>query len=252
MFYDGLYYEIKGEGAPILFLHGWGGSTDSFLSITEYLAQKFMTIAVDFPGFGKSTPPPAGWCVDEYVCAIERLLTHLELSEVMVLAHSFGGRVALKLMAKGTCVSCALLCGCAGMKPRRSLRFYLRLFLFKVRKKLVKWGMLSSSVLEKRGSRDYLAASPVMRETLKRVVSEDLQKFLRNVQCPVLVVAGQGDRETPLYMSKRIARGIKKSKLVHLRGGHFAYLYDSRFRIIAREFFAMRGKNIERNSKTHL
>ena len=61
-------YKISGEGQLVLILHGWGGSSVSWLLVQKILTEKgFKVIIPDFPGFGKSTTPQKPWTVDDYV-----------------------------------------------------------------------------------------------------------------------------------------------------------------------------------------
>ncbi|HXK32096.1 MAG TPA: alpha/beta fold hydrolase, partial [Candidatus Paceibacterota bacterium] len=57
-------YKIAGSGPAILVLHGWGGSSDSWVKVQEILSEKgYQVIAPDFPGLGVSANPPIAWGV---------------------------------------------------------------------------------------------------------------------------------------------------------------------------------------------
>src|SRR5260370_1059656 len=92
-----------GEPGPreaVVLLHGWGGSIESMWPIYEYLTPQYAVYALDFPGFGASSPPPAPWGVGDYLALVMEWLERLHISRATFLGHSFGGRVSIMLAAK--------------------------------------------------------------------------------------------------------------------------------------------------------
>ena len=92
--------------------------------------------------------------------------------------------------------------------------------------------------MQKYGSKDYAALDPEMRKTFVKVISLDLTDRLKDVKQPTLLVFGDQDTETPLWMAKVMEENIPDAGLVTLAGGtHFAYLEQAgRFCAIARHF----------------
>ena len=85
----------------VIFLHGWGGSKESWLRVAKRIAGfGFFCVAVDFPGFGKTPEPSVPYGVPEYGREVEALIEGLSLKNVTIVGHSFGGRVAIWLSAK--------------------------------------------------------------------------------------------------------------------------------------------------------
>ena len=81
------------------------------------------------------------------------------------------------------------------------------------------------SELEKYGSADYKALDGVMKETFVKVVNENLYSHFKKIAMPTLILWGEKDKETPLYMAKKLKRIIKNSSLYVIKGtGHFSYL----------------------------
>ena len=74
------------------------------------------------------------------------------------------------------------------------------------------------------GSRDYRAASPIMRQTLVEVVNEDLSKFAREIEEPTLLIWGDQDEEAPLSDAKELEKIMIDAALIVLPGTHYAYL----------------------------
>lgn len=214
-----IYYERKGlTKYPIIFLHGWGGSSDSFRAFA-----KAGDILIDFPPFGKSSEPKCVFCLEDYVNIVLKIIKKEDLKKVSIVAHSFGGRVALELSSKYNIVERQVLTGCAGLKPKFSLKKYLAVKKYKKIKKKAPF----SKQLEKFGSTDYKSLSPCMKKTFVNIVNNHQNRVLKNINCDTLLVWGKNDRETPLYMAKILKKYIRESELILYNGGHFCYLENS-------------------------
>lgn len=212
-----MHFQKIGIGTPIVFLHGWGCDGSIFLPIAKKL-NNFKSYLVDFNGFGKSPAPPQnGWGVEQYTEALKLFFKQHNLSNVCIVAHSFGCRVALVFAAKyPTLVQKMLLVAPAGIR-----QFSLRRWL-KVRKyKLCK--LFRPSVAAKFGSADYRACGDNMRNTFVKVINQDLSHFAKQVECPVLIVNGKSDAETPLKQARILNKLLKNSSLAEIDGDHFAF-----------------------------
>ncbi len=230
-----VYYEYnRAKGIPVLFLHGWGGSTVSFRGLcNSFGAKNRSTVILDFLGHGDSGFPSRQYGAEDFAESVKELLDHLLIDKVQIVAHSFGGRIAIILAAKyPQLVDKMLLTGCAGIKPRRSLCTRLKIFRYKRAKK--KGGDLSSF-----GSKDYQGLSANMRSTFVKVVNQDLSPMLPDIRCETLLVFGSKDRDTPMYMARALKKGIAGSELIVFKGaGHYAYIEEyKRFMLIAESLF---------------
>ena len=97
---------------------------------------------------------------------------------------------------------------------------------------------LLHALQQKYGSADYNALDDEMKKTFVRVVSEDLRPCLEHIQAPTLLVWGEHDDATPLWMGKTMAQEIPDAGLVVFEGqDHFAYLREwPRFVTIVKAF----------------
>lgn len=244
-----LHYEISGEGKdPVLLLHGWGGSTESWLPVARDLSATKRVINLDFPGFGLSSEPPSAWSVSEYRDITLGLLDELNLSKIELIAHSFGGRVALMMNeARPELISRQVLTGCAGLIDTETagsgsaLHSLSRLYDNGVSRKLLGdrgVDKLKNALRSHFGSADYKAASPMMREVFQRVVKQDLSGCLGKVRASTLLIWGRNDTATPLWMGQKMEQEIADAALIVFENcGHFAYLEQySRFITIVKEF----------------
>ncbi|MBR4800180.1 MAG: alpha/beta hydrolase [Clostridia bacterium] len=210
----------------VVFLHGWGGSVSAFLFVAKRLATLgYRCILLDMAGFGDTPEPTFPYTVKAYANDVRRLLYDLGIEKAVFVGQSFGGRIATELAySSPDTVKKLVLIDAAGCKPRRGLKYRLRVFAHKFLQKIGKKGL--------KGSRDYQVLSPVMRETFKNVVNYFQDGQLEYIVCPTAIFWGKNDKETPLYMAKRLKKRIKNSQLFLLDGGHFAYM-DDFFRFFA-------------------
>lgn len=233
---DGLnvFYERKtGTGKPVLLLHGWGCGAETMRRIFDCFALRGRDVtALDFPGFGQSDTPDPDFTVYDYARTTAELIKKLGIEKPDVIAHSFGGRIALILAAEEK-VGRLILTGGAGLKPRRGPRYYCKIWTHKLRCRL---GLKPK---KNAGSKDYRELDPVMRRVFVSVVNAHLDETLSRIRCPVLLIWGGEDRSTPLYMACRMVKRIADCALIIFENsGHFAFLSETaRFNAIALKFF---------------
>ncbi len=226
-------YDDQGQSDRVIVLmHGWGCSSATLRSIAAVaLSAGYRVVNIDFPGFGYSTEPTVTWGVDEYTTVVERLVDSLGIKSPVLLGHSFGGRVGI-LYASRNPVDKLILVDAAGVKPRRSLKYHLKVAWFKTCKAFVK-AFLSKEKAEKvieemrgkKGSSDYAAASPRMRMILSKVVNEDLCHVMPLIKAPTLLIWGSNDTATPISDARKMERLIPDAGLVNFEGcGHYSFL----------------------------
>ena len=226
-----LFYTVEGEGMPVILMHGWGCNHSTLKSIEAQLTPGFKVYNVDFPGFGGSNEPSAVWGVEEYTSLIEEFARQEHIDSPILLGHSFGGRVGI-LFASRNKVHKLILVDAAGVKPRRSLRYYYKVYSYKAIKHALlfflgkKRGETAlNSYRAKVGSSDYSNASPMMRAILSKVVNEDLKSVMPKIACPTLLIWGANDTATPLADAKIMEKLIPDAGLVSFDGvGHYSFL----------------------------
>ena len=233
------YRYKKGESdKTVLLLHGWGGNLNSFRALEQDLIQaNYSVVTLDFPGFGGSDLPNEDWTLDDYVKVVEELINVEQLQNVCVVAHSFGGRVAIKLCAtKQNMVQKLVLVDSAGIKPKFSLKKCIKIWHYKLVKKLVKAKILKKN-LSKYGSEDYKAMPKELKSVFNKIVNTNLNQDSKKIVIPTLLIWGKDDKDTPLYMAKKLNKNIKDSAIITLNGGHFAYLNNTnKFSVIIKSF----------------
>lgn len=236
--------EVTGSGRPLILMHGWGCDHSTVRSIAATAALTHTVYNIDFPGFGASEEPAEVWGVERYTRLIEALVKAEKLESPVLVGHSFGGRVAI-LFASRNKADKVILVDAAGIKPRRTLKYYLKVYSFKTGKKF--WELILGKekaqaridrMRARRGSSDYAGASPMMRRILSKVVNEDLTDRLPLISAPALLIWGENDTATPLSDAKKMARLIPDSGLVSFPGcGHYSFLDNpGQFRAVLSSF----------------
>jgi pimeloyl-ACP methyl ester carboxylesterase len=241
-----------GTGKPLLILHGWGASSRVMAPLAEQLKDIRTCMMIDFPGFGMSPEPPRAWAIDDYTDMVEAFIKQNCPDTIDLLVHSFGNRVALKLLNRESVknnIGKVLVTGGAGMKPRRSLKFYFKKYLAKTLKApfLILPGsfrekglssLRNTSLWKSLGSSDYKQLSGVMRETFVKSVSEHQDHTLDSITHDILLLWGRNDESTPVYQAERLEKGLKNSALVIIEdAAHYPFLdKPKQFAAIAKAF----------------
>ncbi len=225
--FDKMNYKVLGAGRPILLLHGWGANSSSFTQIIASISLNFKVYALDLWGFGESEKPDPQATIYDYAEAVYRFIKAKIGEDVVLLGHSFGGRICL-ILGNRPLIRGVVLVDSAGLKSRLSLAKRLQIRRYKKLREKVNLGQATASKLERFGSADYRELDPDLRGVFVRVVNEDLEKFAVNLAKPTLIIWGRHDRTTPVFMAKKLHKLIKNSQLKFIRGGHFCYLNSAR------------------------
>ncbi|MBM3227840.1 alpha/beta hydrolase [Candidatus Peribacteria bacterium] len=215
------------KSTTLLCLHGWGGDHHSFHELKIALEGSGITVlAPDLPGFGEESEPKEPWTTDDYVAWVSTYIRNNISGPYMLLGHSHGGRIAIKLLASGNTVPCPLLpthvflCAAAGIKHPRHLKRIFGLTLAKTGKALLRIPGLR--VLQPLGKtllyklvrvHDYEKASPIMQQTLIHVSREDLRPLLPRIAVPTDIFWGEDDRMTPVGDAHIMHKAIAESAL---------------------------------------
>ncbi len=216
-----------GDEAPwLLALHGWRRTLADFARVLAG-PPVLDALALDLPGFGASPLPPSPWGSADYAAAIAPVLEEMAAQRggpVVVLGHSFGGRVALQLAERfSELVAALVLTGVPLLPPAggapRPARGY----------RLARWahrrGLLSDERFEAKrlqyGSEDLRGTPAALRPTFVRLVNERYDGQFRQLRLPVVLVWGALDDVVPLEVAERAAGLLPDARLECCAGvGH--------------------------------
>lgn len=240
------YYERQGGGKPVLILHGWGASIEAVRPIVDHIVRLgYEAVAVDLPGFGKSGEPDAPWGVEEYGAFVRGFMEEAGILGCDCIGHSHGGRIILYLASQDkTLFKRLVLVDAAGVRSKRGIKYHCKVYAYKLMKRLARIKLFDrafglSQKQKNAGSADYRAASGVMRQTLVRLVNTDLSDRLERVENETLLIWGENDTATPLYMGELMQKRMKNAGLAVIPdAGHFSYADDyPRFCAILSAYF---------------
>ncbi len=222
-----------------MILHGWGGSSDSWLAVQAVLGQRsYQVVVPDFPGFGKSAPPPVPWGIDEYTDFILKFIGALksrgELTEpFFLLGHSFGGRISINFSAQyPEKIKKLILCDSGGIKLKPGLKTMLIYWAARIGNALFTPKHLQRLKDSARNlfyaflrNKDYVKAKGTMRETIKKVINDDLFGDLAKIKTNTLIIWGGKDKMIPLKYAYIFKEKILGSSLEIIPGiGHSPHL----------------------------
>ena len=246
-------YELRGKaGSRVVLLHGWGCSGKLMENLATALEREHQVLIPDFPGHGESSRPPEPWGVPEYAECLKSLLEELNFLPCAAVGHSFGCRVAAWAASEWPEMFTKMVfTGAAGLRApqteeqkRRSEEFRKKkAFARKLEKipLLARAGQgLEEKLRKEYGSADYNALDEEMRKTFVKVINLDLRDRYPRIRQSTLLLWGDADTETPLWMGQEMEKLIPDAGLAILEGGtHFAYLEQApRFNTIVKHFLA--------------
>jgi pimeloyl-ACP methyl ester carboxylesterase len=232
-------YHVGGEGEPLLLVHGLGGASENWCEVLPELVLRHRVIAVDLPGHAGSAPLARGATVDDFAGAVAGVLEAEGVGSALVVGHSFGGLVALRLahrrpevvrglvlvapagIATSSRIVEATVIAATTIRPGRAVerlrhrwadRVWYRRALFRP------WFVSDPVALSPRATHGLLAAQARHTNTRaagRAMVADDPRRDLAEVRCPTLVLWGARDAQLPLDDAFEYARRLRaKLRLV--------------------------------------
>ena len=221
-----LYYEVHGQGEPLVFLHGLGSSTLDWKNQMEFFSKQFQTLFIDLRGHGKSGKPPGPHSVPLFASDTANLLQFLKLPPAHVAGLSMGGMVAFQLALDAPQLVKSLAIINSG--PELQLRTMQERLAFFQREIIVRLlGMRRMAELlgkilfpepqqkslqeglidrwSRNNKRAYLAS-------LSAIIGWSVADRIGSIQCPVLVMAADMDY-TPVSFKEAYIAKMSRAKL---------------------------------------
>lgn len=211
---------------PIVILHGWNLSGSHFEKTAQnFRKEKFIVFNPDLPGFGKSKILSRPYDLSDYALFVRNFLKEKNINKCILIGHSFGGRIALKLAAEDNKLFHALvLTGVPGFisTPKVKIIFFIILsklgkILFKIPPFSFFTGTARWLLYKVARADDYYHAQGSMRQTFKNVIREDLTSYMKKITIPTILIWGADDLVTPLWIAEKMKKTLpKKTKLVKI------------------------------------
>lgn len=231
------YREVCDDGAGVvyIFLHGWGSDHTIFTSLFGLVD---CAVALDFPGFGGSSPLREAWGLTRYAGVLRAFVEKVSGGrEVVFVAHSFGGRVLLQMLsqqAKMPGVRRVICMGLPFTREQRAVYPYLipalkvakvvaRALPKTVNRKVRQWWC------DRIGADDYAALeSEPMKKTFQRIINADMQRLAESLRgYDTVFIWGEDDTAAPIVDAEPIAERVGAQLHAVAGGDHFPFLGET-------------------------
>ena len=217
----------------ILLLHGWirAASAETYYAktITAFEKKRYRVVAPDMPGFGSSKTPIHSLTLGDYAEFIHEYIEKNHLHPDVLIGHSFGGRVIIEYLSRFPFQGRAVvMTGTPGYPSVRKLKMVLSRIIAKAGNAIFSVPLLSTfrDAIRARfyylvGARDYYRASGAMRQTFKNIVQESLDKKMKSIRIPTLLLWGGEDVIVPVRVARKMNQAISPSTFVSISAyGH--------------------------------
>ncbi len=245
-----IFYEIKGEGAPLLFIHGWAATSNAWKPQIDYFLKNHRVICLDLAGFGKSiSSKPI--TLDSLAKDLSRFINYLSLKKVILVGWSLGSLVSLKsALNYARLFKSLVLVGAtskftnesdynAGLPEVLLERLYKSLERDKEKSLRDFYSLLFSEKEKKqRNFKDILTIFLDQIKNLDRDIlldglhifrNSDLRNDISNIKLPILIIQGDSDQICPVSSADYIHSKISNSSMEVIQGtGHIPFLTKPR------------------------
>lgn len=223
-----LAYELKGINEPVIvLLHGWGMNKSCFDRLVQKIVPNQKILRLDFFGFGESEKPDEFYDTYEYAYQVFLLLSELKINKVILVAHSFGGRVAIILSSIFNINIVSLVLTSSAGINKFSIYKYIKILKYKIIKFFANKKLISNKLLYNCGSKDYKNLKNIDKKIFVKIINQDLKYLLKFIMCKTILVWDKKDKDTPYYICKTLHRNIKNNIVVlYSNGKHFAFMYN--------------------------
>ena len=228
------YGEQRGSDDSVVyvFLHGWGSDYTIFKPLFRSVDY---AIAFDFPGFGGSSPLGEPWTLATYAAVLQDFVKRKTGGrEVVFIAHSFGGRVLLKMLSQQSKMPWVRQVICMGVpftqKQKPEQKFILatlkvakvavRILPEPARRNLREWWCAIV------GAEDYAALdNEVMKKTFQNIINTNMHKIAQSLQdYRTDFIWGTDDLAAPITDAEVVAREVGATMHRIEGGDHFPFL----------------------------
>jgi len=217
-----MHFTKEGSGTKqLVLLHGWPGDLHKWDALVSLLKDRYTLYRIDFAGWG-GTPLTRAYTLEDYAEDVRAFMKEERIVRPIIVGHSFGGRVAIKLVSSDPALAEKLILIASAGIERKSLvvrtllglKGFVPNFIKKFMRPLV-------------ASPDYLQLSGEKRETFVNVISENLESLLHKITTPTLLIWGRHDHLTPLSQGRLMEKRIPMNRFVLISEGDHGIPYRS-------------------------
>jgi pimeloyl-ACP methyl ester carboxylesterase len=222
-----LYVKIQGAGQPVVLVHGWPLTADSFDDQALALADAgFQAVSYDRRGFGRSDQPPGGYDYDTFADDLAEVIGALNLSNVVLCGFSMGGGEIARYMSRhgGKQVARTVFISSVVPYMKANVREDRAEFFNDFFEQFYGVGLVTSPVSE--GVLHWawtMAMSAGLNPTLRCIDAfgrTDFRPDVASIKVPTLIIHGTEDQTVPIDATGRaLARALPGARLVEIDGG---------------------------------
>ena len=222
------YYNSIADNSDynVIFIHGWLSSANVWFHLMHALNRiGISSYALDLPGFGASQVPSTSVDNNFYASTVQEFINKLNLKNVILVGHSNGGAIAVKLQVNNNIAQKLILIDAAGIR-NKTFSKSIKTIIAKIVKPVFKLPILKplrAKIYKAMGSEDYLD-SEYLKNTYKNVINEDITNLYSSVMVPTLIIWGDQDKATPIEFAHIINKNISGSELKIINAGHFSFV----------------------------
>ncbi len=234
------YYENKVAGTPLVFIHGWLGSSKEWIHQLCYFSFKERIIVPDLPGFGKSDKPKAKYSIELFTKHLINFLKLLGYNEAILIGHSLGGMIALNITIQNPKLVKKLIIISSSTAISQSLKdkfklFGVNLFFKLVYKKFLKsivTRILSPNFKNRELKRLYTDALKIPKSIVLRTFKNMTSKFninnqLSQISQPTLIIYGNEDKIISHSMIHKLGNLISNSEIYSIENSSHRVMVDN-------------------------
>ncbi len=208
----------------VVILHGWMQSKQDWQALSKQLSTLSHIKSVeafDLPGFGQEERPPENWSIPDYADWVVHRIEKKRLTDVLIIGHSFGGRIAAYIAFNNPSWLKALILSGTPALYRPSTKMQLKQRLFKRIKNLAPANTKKLFYSDELNTAEEKGLGTVFRN----VVTFDQTTLLKNITVPTFLIWGSKDDSVPLSIAEEIHSLITDSQLVVINNGtHNSFL----------------------------
>lgn len=215
-----MYYQVAGEGEPVILVHGLSGSSLWWQRNVPALAEHYKVYLIDLPGFGSMRRFGRRFSLDRITSGLLLWMEAVGIKKAHLVGHSMGGYICLWLAAhRPDIVDHLVLVSPAGIPKVRSLFGYAVPLLVSMRYISPAFFLILAY--------DALRAGPLtLLRAAQDLLTKDIRDWLKMITAPTLLVWGIGDTLVPPALGDILRQEIANSRLLLLKKAGHVGMFD--------------------------
>src|SRR3954453_23483556 len=267
-----IWYELSGEGEPVVQIHGAGFGHYNFAPATPVLADHFKVVDFDLRGYGASDKPSQDYDMEVWADDLAGLMDALGIERAHVHGTSMGGMIAIVFAGKYPDRTTSVVINCAAAKLGLAGRLVFKNWIdiarldpagpgSRILAELIAWQALSKAFLETPGGAPAIdTIQQILRDSnslevfttaCQAMCEMDIRGWLPRIASPALVLGGDEDLMTPWDQGpegagqEAIYEGIPNAEKHVIKGSNHSTVFDNTMehnRVVI-DFFTRHSRN---------